>query len=95
MLRIWICLLIFFCIGNPVPYAAESSPEPRRTEQGYEVTKDNFLNIPSDMKVHKVAGNVITSEPDIDYLARKLEEQNQRIAQLEARIQELEKRFNS
>ena len=83
----FIALVLFF-IPSFTVFSQEPSPspDPRRTDMGYEVSQNNYLNIPSDMKVQKVANNVITAESDTDYLARKLQEQNEVLAQIQAQM---------
>ncbi len=89
-------VLIFGLVWMGVAFAAFGEDrESQRNEKGYLVTQDNYLNIPSDMKVRKVANNVITPEPDTDYLARKIEEQNHRLDAMQARLDEMEKRLKS
>jgi peptide subunit release factor 1 (eRF1) len=85
-----VVLLVLFLA--PLSVRAE---EYQRSDKGYEVSKDNYLNIPPDMKVNQVAHNVITHEPDVDYLARRLDEQNAKIQVLQSKINELETRLKT
>ena len=85
--------VVFSAAFLPQSLQAEEK-EGLRDEKGYLVTQDNYLNIPSDLKVRKVANNVITPEPDTDYLARRLDDQDRRLSAMQARLEEMEKRMN-
>jgi hypothetical protein len=75
-----------------LPFAYGADEEFEKTPQGYQIAKDNYLNIPSDMKVQHVANNVFKPEEDADYLSRKIEEQNLQITQLKSQINDLDAR---
>jgi peptidoglycan hydrolase CwlO-like protein len=87
-------LLIWLMLGLLAPSAVYAD-ELQRTEDGVKVAKDNYLNIPSDMQVRRVANNVITPEDDAAYIARKIEEQNKRLDEMNAKIQALDSRIKT
>lgn len=83
----------------PTGYAEDlnSSSNKNASEMpaGYEISKDNYLNVPSDMKIRKVANNVITTEPDVTYLARKFEEQNKRLEEISQKLHDMDERMKN
>ncbi len=85
-------LMFLFSFFLFLPFAAAQDNN-ERTSQGYQVAKDNYLAIPSDMQVKRIGSNVITPEPDIDYLARKLEEQNKQIEEMRLKMEEMDARL--
>ena len=87
-------ILILLLILGLFPYFAQAE-ELKRTEEGVRVAKDNYLNIPSDMQVRKVAGNVITPEDDAAYIARKIDEQNKRIDEMKAKLDTFDSRLQA
>lgn len=90
-----ILILILFFFASPAFAEESSSPSPSPSPQGRQVAHNVFLQIPDDMKVEKVANNVITTEPDIEFLARKMEEQNKRLEAIEARLAALDSQKTS
>ena len=91
----WYLLILALILPRPLLGA---EPSGKRTDQGYEISQDVYANVPSDMRIKKIANNVITPEADTDYLARKLSnfenEWNAFKADTQARISELEKKIS-
>ena len=87
-------VFFFLMLGLVLPpaYADDASP---RSEKGYKVSQDHYLNIPQDMKIQKVGDNVITPEPDVTYLARKLEEQKKQLEEIQRRLQDMNDRLKN
>ena len=91
-----ILLILLLVLGIPfAPVRAEEAQEPAKDENGYKVNQDHVMNIPSDMKVNKFGGNVITPESDTDYMARKLDAQGKRIGDLESKLTALDARLKA
>ena len=90
-MRIFI-LVSFLCMLSA---SNAFSEELKRTPEGVQVAQDNYLNIPADMQVRKVANNVITPEDDVVYIARKLEEQNQRLQEMASKLQAIDTRLKA
>jgi hypothetical protein len=60
-------------------HADDQNVQGERTEKGYVVSKDNYAAVPSDLRIKKVANNVITPESQEDYTNRKFEELSARL----------------
>ena len=74
---------------------AEETQDPARDENGYKVNQDHVMNIPSDMKVKKFGGNVVSPESDTDYVARKLEDQGKRIETIQEKLNQIDARLKA
>ncbi len=91
-----IFLISLLVLGIPLSQVcADETQETPRDEKGYKVNQDHVMNIPSDMKVKKFGGNVISPESDTDYVARKLEDQGKRIEALQSRLNEIDGRLKT
>ena len=60
---------------------------------GYRTSSNSYLRIPSDMKVQKIANNVITAEPDSEYMDRRFNQQQEELDAVRERMQDLENRL--
>lgn len=94
-MRIFVLTALLFALSAAQGFSEEPPPDSRRTEKGYQVAQDNYLNIPPDMRVQKVGSNVITPEPEIAYLSRKLDEQNAVMAQIQTKLDALDARLQT
>jgi hypothetical protein len=89
-------LIGFFCLCLPSSMQAEEDENVslERTEEGFVVKKGAYVDIPEDMKLQRVASNVIKPEPNEQYLARKFEKLEQSLtAQLDGVETNLEERL--
>ena len=90
--RIILFLAILFLYSSAIAIAEDSktaSPDNVRN------SSDFHYNIPSDMQVTKVGGNVVQMESTADYTARKIGEQNKKIDEQKRVIDELKSNLRS
>lgn len=89
-----LCIFIFPSFVG----AADSNAPGERTEKGFQVAKQNFILIPEDQQVKKIANNVIAPESTEEYMARKFKTWEEQInafgAKLEERLTKIEARLD-
>lgn len=104
-------LLVFLALTLLPPPAFpqdKDEVEDKRSEQGFVVRKGSYVAIPDDMKMERVAKNVIKPESTEAYLGRKLEslekmleeklagldsKWDERFAKIEERLKQIDKKY--
>ena len=61
----------------------------QKTDKGIRVEEDSnvFVTIPDDQRLKKVAGNVVTHEPETEYIDRKIKQMEAELATFQADIE--------
>lgn len=85
-----VLLFLGFLLIAPQGFAEIKEADLPRDEEGVIIQRDQRLKIAEDRKVYQVSSNVVRTEELSDYLARRMTQMEQAIADLQKQVKHLE-----